>query len=161
MQMPAPGNDWQCGYVARLIASFARATGGDLVREAGLDPNAVGRSAWEGNFALLSHGNDAILTYANRFALELWEMDWQTMLVTPSRETAPQGEDRDTRAALMEQVARHGFIRNYTGRRVSRTGRLFLIENATVWTLFDEVGTDEKSARFGTGAFFKSVTPLG
>ncbi len=155
MQQPAPENDWQSPFVAALVASFDRATGGDLVSEAGLDPAALGRSAWDGNFALLSHGNDAILTYANRFALGLWEMDWPTMLVTPSRETAPQGEDRDTRAALMDEVARNGFIRNYTGRRVSRSGRLFLIERATVWTM-----TDEKGARFGTGAFFSSIKRL-
>ena len=52
-------------------------------------------------------------------------------------------------------MARNGFIRNYTGRRVSRGGRLFLIETATVWTC-----KDEKGAGFGTGAFFKSVTFL-
>jgi hypothetical protein len=161
MHQPAPDNDWQSDFVMRVVASFDRATGGDLVREAGLDPNAIGRSAWDGNFALLCHSNNAILTYANRFALALWEMDWPTMLVTPSQQTAPQGEDRETRAALLDEVARNGFIRNYTGRRVSRTGKLFLIENATVWTLFDEVGHDKKGARFGTGAFFTSVTRLG
>ncbi len=155
MQLPSADNDWQSGFVARLVASFDRATGGDLVREAGLDPAALGKGAWEGHFALLSHSNDAILTYANRFALGLWEMDWQTMLLTPSRETAPQGEDRDTRAALLDQVSRKGFIRNYTGRRISRSGRLFFIENATVWTMRDETGV-----AFGTGAFFKSVARL-
>jgi len=155
MEQPSASNDWQSGFVARIAASFDRATGGDLVRDAGLDSASLGRSAWNGDFALLCHSNDAILTYANSFALALWEMDWPTMLITPSRETAPQGEDRDTRAALMEQVARNGFIRNYTGRRVSRSGRLFFIENATVWTM-----RDEKGARFGTGAFFQSVTRL-
>lgn len=158
MDQPSAHNDWQQGFAARLASSFSRATGGDLVREAGFDPAAPGfhwaRSAWEGPFALLSHSNDAILTYANRFALDLWEMDWQTLRVTPSRETAPE-EDRATRAALMEAVARDGFSRNYTGRRVSRSGRLFLIEKATVWTMRDEDG-----AVFGTGAFFRSVTRL-
>jgi len=81
-------------------------------------------------------------------------MDWQTMLRTPSQETAPE-DDRATRAALLAEVARNGFIRNYTGRRVSRRGRLFLIETATVWTC-----RDEKGAGFGTGAFFKSVSWL-
>ena len=154
MDQPSSLNDWQSDFVARVVAGFDRATGGDLVREAGLDPAALGRSAWGGSFALLCHSNDAILTYANRFALDLWEMDWALMRVTPSRETAPQ-EDRATRAALLDEVARHGFIRNYTGRRVSRTGRHFLIENATVWPMRDAAG-----AVFGTGAFFQSVTRL-
>jgi hypothetical protein len=154
MDQPDAANDWQSVFVARLASSFNRATGGDLVREAGLDPAMLGRSAWEGNFALLSHGNDAILTYANRFALELWEMDWQAMLETPSSATAPP-EDRASRARLMETVGRDGFARHYAGRRISAKGRLFLIEDVTVWTAKDEKGTG-----FGAGAFFKSVRML-
>lgn len=154
MHLPATANDFQAAFVARLVASFDRATGGDLVREAGLDPAALGRSAWEGPFALLSHGPDAILNYANRFALELWEMDWEAMLKTPSSATAPP-EDRATRADLMARVAQGGFARHYTGRRISAKGRLFLIQDVTVWTC-----KDEKGAVFGAGAFFKSVTFL-
>jgi hypothetical protein len=154
MDQPSTANDFQSAFVARLAASFDRATGGDLMREAGLDPAALGQSAWEGNFALLSHGDGAILTYANRFALELWEMDWATMRRTPSSATAP-AEDRATRADLMARVARDGFARHYTGRRISATGRLFLIQDVTVWTCRAEDG-----AVFGAGAFFKSVSFL-
>lgn len=154
MDQPATDNDWQAGFVARVAASFGRVTGGDLIAEAGLDPAMLGRSAWDGNFALLTHDLNAILTYGNRFALDLWEMDWQTLVSTPSRLTAPE-EDRAARAAIMAQVERDGFTRAYSGRRVSRSGRLFLIENATVWTM-----RDEKGAGFGTGAFFKSITRL-
>jgi hypothetical protein len=154
MDQPAADNDWQSGFVARVAASFDRAIGGDLIAAAGLDPAALGRSAWDGNFALLTHDRNAILTYGNRFALDLWEMDWQTLVRTPSRLTAPE-EDRAARAVIMAQVERDGFTRAYIGRRVSRSGHLFLIENATVWTMCDEEG-----AGFGTGAFFKSVVRL-
>jgi len=156
---PAPGNNYQTEHISRVVASFARITGGDLIDEAGLDPGLIdsrglGRSVWEGCFALLTHNTDAILNYGNRFGLDLWEMDWETMIRTPSRDTAPE-EDRAARAAIMAAVERDGFTRSYTGRRVSRTGKFFLIENATVFTLIDE-----KGAGFGTGAFFKSVTYL-
>jgi hypothetical protein len=151
---PSAANAWHNAFIARVVDAFARVTGGDLVSEAGLDPAALGRSAWEGDFALLTHDTGAILTYGNRFALDLWEMDWETLTRTPSRETAPE-EDRAARAAIMDAVAREGFTRSYTGRRVSRTGKLFLIENATVFTL-----KDEKGAGFGTGAFFKSIKRL-
>lgn len=154
LALPSAANDWQGDHVARVAAAFALVTGGDLVAEAGLDPAALGRSAWEGNFALLTHDTNAILTYGNRFALGLWEMDWETLVRTPSRLTAPE-EDRAARAIIMAQVERDGFTRSYTGRRVSRSGKFFLIENATVFTLIDE-----KGAGFGTGAFFKSVTRL-
>lgn len=151
---PAPANAYQGDFIARVVEAFARVTGGDLVAEAGLDPAQLGKSAWEGQFALLTHDTSAILTYANRFALELWEMDWETLVRTPSRQTAPE-EDRAARAVIMAEVERSGFTRAYSGRRVSRTGRLFRIENATVFTL-----RDEKGAGFGTGAFFKSIMRL-
>ena len=151
---PAPGNSYHSDFLAKVVAAFARVTGGDLIAEAGLDPGDLGRSAWDGQFALLTHDTDAILTYGNRFALDLWEMDWETLVRTPSRETAPE-EDRAARATIMAAVARDGFTRAYTGRRVSRSGKFFLIENAAVFTL-----RDEKGAGFGTGAFFKSVTFL-
>jgi hypothetical protein len=154
MDLPAPANKFQSAFVARLAASFDRATGGDLVQEAGLDPAALGQSAWEGQFALLSHGPDAILNYANRFALRLWEMDWQAMRQTPSSATAPP-QDRASRAELMARVAQDGFARHYTGRRISAKGRLFLIQDVTVWTCKDEQG-----AAFGAGAFFKAATFL-
>jgi len=151
---PSAANAWHRDHVARVVAAFARVTGGDLVAEARLDPAALGRSAWEGQFALLTHTPSAILNYANRFALDLWEMDWETMAQTPSRDTAPE-EDRAERAAILDEVARTGFTRAYRGRRVSRSGKFFLIENATVFTL-----KDEKGAGFGTGAFFTSFTRL-
>lgn len=151
---PAPANDWQNAHIARVVEAFARVTGGDLIAEAGLDPAVLGKSVWNGDFALLTHDVDAILTYGNRFALDLWEMDWETLVRTPSRETAP-ADDRTARAATMAAVAREGFIRGYTGRRISRTGKLFLIQDATVFTLLDSRG-----AVFGTGAFFRSAAPL-
>ena len=154
LPLPSAANDWQGEHVTRVVEAFARVTGGDFLAEAGINRADLGRSVWDGNFALLTHDTNAILTYGNRFALDLWEMDWETLVRTPSRLTAPE-EDRAARAVIMAQVERDGFTRSYTGRRVSRTGRFFLIENATVFTL-----TDEEGAGFGTGAFFKSVTRL-
>ena len=151
LALPSAANDWQGAHVARVVAAFARVTGGDLVAEAGIDHTNLGGSIWDGDFALLTHDTNAILTYGNRFALDLWELDWETLVQTPSRLTAPE-EDRAARAVIMAAVERDGFTRSYTGRRVSRSGKFFLIENATVFTLKDEEG-----AGFGTGAFFKSV----
>lgn len=156
MPLPPPSavNHWHQDFIARVVEAFACVTGGDFLAEAGIGRADLGRAVWDGNFALLTHDTSAILTYGNRFALDLWEMDWETLVRTPSRLTAPE-EDRAARAVIMAQVERGGFTRSYTGRRVSRSGQFFLIENATVFTL-----TDEKGSGFGTGAFFKSVTRL-
>jgi hypothetical protein len=154
LALPSAANNWHQDFIARVVDAFARATGGDFGSEAGIDRADLGRAVWDGNFALLTHDTNAILTYGNRFALDLWEMDWETLVQTPSRLTAPE-EDRAARAIIMAQVERDGFTRSYTGRRVSRSGQFFRIENATVFTLRDEEG-----AGFGTGAFFKSVMRL-
>ncbi len=47
---------------------------------------------------------------------------------------------REERQTLLDRVARAGFIDDYSGIRISATGRRFRIEQATVWTLIDEQG---------------------
>jgi hypothetical protein len=157
LSLPGPDNDWQADHVARLLSAFTRATGRDLAAEMGLDPERPGRSAWNGDFALLSHRGDAqaTLNYGNRFVLDLWECDWAALTAMPSAATAPQGDDVAKRTAMMEAVIRNGYVGNYSGRRISAKGRLFLIENATIWRLVDEGGEP-----FGVAASFKSVCSL-
>ena len=156
LQQPAAENDWQGDYVARLADAFARITGRDLIAEMKLDPKRLGQSAWEGDFALLSHRGDeqATLNYGNRFALDLWECDWAGFVGMPTAATAP-GDEAAERSAMMAAVAKHGFVSNYAGRRVSTKGRLFRIENAIIWRLIDPNGE-----AFGTAAAFRTVRYL-
>lgn len=88
---------------------------------------------------LLSHGTEAdpILNFGNRAALDLWEMDWPTFTSTPSRLTAEPME-REERAKFLRNVAEYGYVDNYTGVRISSTGRRFYIKQATVWNLIDQ-----------------------
>ncbi|HIH44407.1 MAG TPA: MEKHLA domain-containing protein, partial [Candidatus Methanoperedenaceae archaeon] len=57
--------------------------------------------------------------------------------VTPSRITA-EPVNREERARVLEQVRQNGFTDSYQGVRISRTGRRFLVEQATVWNILDE-----------------------
>jgi hypothetical protein len=156
LSMPGPDNGWQGDHVARLLAAFTRAAGRDLAAEMGLDPVRLGQSAWDGGFALLSHRGDAraTLNYGNRFALSLWELDWAAFTATPSAVTAPEGDVAERRA-MMDAVAAQGHVGNYSGRRVSATGRLFIIENATIWRLVEDSGEP-----FGVAATFRTVQYL-
>lgn len=52
----------------------------------------------------------------------------------------------------MQKVARDNFVRGYSGRRISRKGRLFVIDDVTIWRLLDDNGH-----AFGVGAFFRTV----
>ena len=115
-------------------------TGRDLLP--GLfNPLELARNVFEAPFVLVSHGTEAdpILNYGNRAALELWEMTWDEFTRTPSRLTA-EAPNRAERARLLAAVTARGFIDDYSGVRIAKTGRRFRIAQATVWNLLDERG---------------------
>lgn len=90
---------------------------------------------------VLSHGtqDDPVLNYGNELALSIWEMDWDRFTSTPSRFTAEPME-RAARQQFFSAVTEHGYVDNYTGIRISSTGRRFYIEHATVWNMIDGQG---------------------
>jgi hypothetical protein len=103
-------------------------------------------------FALLAHdgGEDPRFTYANLTAQQLWERDWDEFVGLPSRLSA-EPDDRTTRASMLAEVARTGFIANYSGVRVSASGQRFRIADAQVWNLTDANGHRVgQAARIGT-----------
>lgn len=79
------------------------------------------------------------MTYANRAGMKLFELTWDELTVFPSRRTAEPAH-QEARARLLATVARRGFIDDYQGVRITRSGRRFVIEQATVWNVFDARG---------------------
>jgi hypothetical protein len=109
-----------------ITASYARALGRPLCAPMELeDLGAV----------VLCHdtADDPVLVFANRAARDLWEAPLVGM---PSRLTAPIAQRAERAAALSGD----GVVRGYSGVRVSATGRLFRIEDATVWRVTDAAG---------------------
>jgi len=150
---------WSCpdqiNHVQMLLDSFARLLGRDLVpRDASAADQA--RRLFESPFVVVSHGTEAdpVLNYGNATALALWEMDLATFVQTPSRQTA-EPVHRDERARILERTRRDGFVDDYSGIRVSRSGRRFRIEQAIVWNLADAAGHLR-----GQAATFDNWTPL-
>jgi hypothetical protein len=135
---------WQTDFVIAHTACLARSlknwTGHDLMPGAA-NPAALAEQVFEAPFVLVSHGTEAdpILNYGNRAALALWEMSWAALTRTPSRLTA-EAPNRAERARLLDAVARRGFIDDYSGVRISQSGRRFRIDRATVWNLLTETG---------------------
>ena len=146
---PSPINNYLCAHAERIIASWHHWIGTDLV-----DPNLPmverARQLFDSPLAVLSHDTaiDPLLNYANGTALTLFEFSWDELVRTPSRLTA-EAIHRDARAALLAQVSQRGYIDDYQVVRISRTGRRFLIERATVWNLIDGNG-----APYGQAASF-------
>jgi hypothetical protein len=144
--------NWRADAVISHTLGLARSlrhwTGRELL--AGVADAALARAVWEAPFVLVSHGTEAdpVLNYGNQAALALWEMSWAELTRTPSRLTA-EAPNREERARLLTAVTERGFIDDYSGVRISKTGRRFHIARATVWNLLTEEG-----ARCGQAAMF-------
>lgn len=99
---------------------------------------SLGQQIFEADFALVSHNTDAdpLFNYANRTALELFEFSWGEFVGMPSRFSA-EPVNRQERAGLLAEVAAKGFIDNYAGVRIAKSGKRFLIKRAVVWNVYD------------------------
>jgi hypothetical protein len=137
---PDESNNYQAQYAQLLTSSYRHWTGHDLV-DPGLSAAGQARALYEAPFVVASHGTgeDPVFNYANRVALTLFETGWPDFVGMPSRLSAEPME-RAQRAQLLGSVSRRGFINDYSGIRISTTGRRFRIRNATVWNLVDAHG---------------------
>ncbi|MFN5286866.1 MAG: MEKHLA domain-containing protein [Planctomyces sp.] len=138
-----------------MLDSYSRHTGRQLLERSD-DPIDEARRLYHAPFVVVSHGTqaDPILNYGNLLAQQLWEMDAQTLTSIPSRLTA-EPMHRDERAEMMARALRDGFVDDYRGIRISRTGKRFLIERAVIWNLQDAAGR-----RLGQAATFSEWKPL-
>jgi hypothetical protein len=136
---------WQDKFVMAhaqtLVRSFKHFTQRKLVA-GNFSAAELSKKLFDTPFVLVSHGTqaDPVLNYGNRAALALWEMSWDEFTRTPSRLTA-EAPNREDRARLLAAVTVHGFIDDYSGVRISKTGRRFKISQATVWNLISADGT--------------------
>ncbi len=135
-----------------MLSSYKHWTGKTLWPNEGKSGETLVREVFAAPFVLCSAGTEAdpILNYGNRTALDLWEMDWPMLTRTPGRHTA-EAMERAERDRFLETVKRQGYIDDYSGIRISSTGRRFRISQATVWNLIDEQGRYAGQAATFTG----------
>lgn len=137
--------------LALIAESHLRLTGRPLVSPAWVSPGSDTIAAmWAAPQVILAHGtqDDPLFFYGNKQALKLFELTSEQLAAMPSRLSA-EPLCREERANLLARVARDGFIDDYSGVRVSRTGKRFRIQQATVWDLIDETGV-----KYGQAATF-------
>lgn len=134
-----------------LLDSYALLVKQELISRDGT-PLDQAECLFNSLFVVASHGlqDDPVLNYGNQTALDLWEMDWDTFTQTPSRLTA-EPVNREERARMLLQAQTQGYISDYRGVRISRTGRRFLVEKATIWNIQKPDGT-----ALGQGAIFST-----
>lgn len=142
---PCEENDWLADHVASLLESFQELTGKDLI-EPSSDLVETARRIFEAPFFVASHNGatDPVLTYGNQCALNLFEMEWEDFVKTPSRITA-EAPNREERQRLLTAVSEKGFIDDYSGVRISAKGKRFQIRKATVWNV---AATNGQAATF-------------
>ncbi len=111
---------------------------------------------WNAPIAILSHSveEDPIFNFGNRTALELFEMDFEKLIQLESRKSA-EAVNRQKREQLLAEVTKNGFVTDYSGVRISATGKRFLIEGATIWNV-----SDSKGVYHGQAATFNKWTFL-
>jgi PAS domain-containing protein len=139
-----------------LAGSYLRLTGRSLIPDGMPDAQAAPWLYEIAPFAVLAHNTlpDPLFVYGNKAAQRLFEYDWDELLTLPSRLSA-EAPDRDERRRFLEQVEKHGFVTGYRGVRISKSGKRFRIENATVWQLLDEEGNCR-----GQAAMLPQILPL-
>jgi len=132
---------WQQEAIARhsqrLLHSYQHWTGTSLLNVSGTSEE-IAQALFEAPFVLVSHGTqaDPIFNYGNRKALQLWELTWEEFTKMPSRKSAEKivQEERDR---LLAEAASKGFS-NFSGVRITSTGKRFQIEDGILWNLIDE-----------------------
>lgn len=131
-----------------LVDSYHRWTGWELV--SGRD---IAYGLFFAPFAITAQDlqADPVIQYANQAALDAWDTDWQSFIGMPSRlSAAPDPLVQDARADALRQANEQGWAMNYSGKRVSQTGKRFEILNTVLWRVTDLQGRSYgQAARIG------------
>lgn len=152
---PSEQNQYLVEHINLLRQSFRRLVGRDLI-DPTLTELEAARAIYHAPFVVVSHdaSPDPIFNYANQTTLNLFEMTWQEFTALPSRKSA-EPPNREERARLLEAVSTKGFIEGYSGMRIAKSDKRFLIENVTVWNLIDQ-----KNDYYGQAATWNQWTCL-
>jgi hypothetical protein len=130
-----------------IVASYQRLTGKALIDNVPSEIAALRQAVWDAPRAIVAHGTetDPVFFYGNRLALQQFEMSFEEFARLPSRFSA-EPLAREERAKLLDSVTRQGYVDNYSGIRIAKSGKRFMIENGTVWNLIDEQGLHQGQA---------------
>jgi PAS domain-containing protein len=147
---------YSVAHVLHLLASHTQLTGRPLLERIADESDAdLAARLYAAPFAVLAHDTapDPCFNYANLTAQRLFERNWDELVGLPSRLSA-EAPERHEREQLLSRVMAHGFIDDYSGVRIAKSGRRFRILRATVWNVSDVHGE-----RLGQAAAFSDREP--
>lgn len=140
MAEPSRENAFNAGQVRLINNSYEQLLGQPLV--VGFQgKSALAEALFTAPFVVIAHdiASDPVFNYGNQMALSLFEVTWAELIRLPSRCSA-EPVVQEERSDLLARVKKYGFIADYHGIRVSKTGRRFYIDKAVVWNIFDDRG---------------------
>lgn len=150
---PEKGTDPLLVY--RMIQSLKKLKGVELV-DSSLSMEEQATQVIHAPYVLIAHNAtaDPVFQYSNKKGLELFEMSWDEFTQLKSKYSA-EPQNRQEREQLLNEVIAKGYADNYSGIRISKTGRRFQIKAATVWNIIDE-----NNRKIGQAAMFRDYTYL-
>jgi hypothetical protein len=139
-------SDTFINHCALLSESYFRLTGKNLI-----DKNFTGKelaeAIYHAAFVVVSHDTetDPVFNFANLKAQELWEMNWEEFTKTPSRLSA-ELVNQTERQKILDETQQYGYLSDYKGIRISKSGKRFYIINTTLWNIVDSSGQHKGQA---------------
>lgn len=143
---PADDNQFLLEHVQLLTQSFERLLGYPLLTA---QPNSLAKTLFHAPFILISHNNaiDPVFNYANQQGLNLFQLNWQQLIRMPSRLSA-ESLHQSAREKILAQVSTTGFMKNYSGIRISSQGQRFQINQGIIWNVHNSQGDYQGQAAY-------------
>ncbi len=147
---PNTDNNYLSDYVSLITISLRKLARVEIV-DFSLSPRNQAKQAFEADYILLAHNatDEPCFRYANRSGLKLFEMSWEEFTSLLSKYSAER-ENQAERHMLLDGVKSKGYVDNYSGIRISKSGRRFEISDAMVWNVLNLQGR-----RIGQAAMFR------
>ncbi len=147
--LPGSENGYLKEYITLITKSLKKLANIEIV-DFSLSMEEQAKQAFNADYVLLAHNgsSDPTFNYANQTALDLFEMPWEEFIGMPSKYSA-ESDERGTREAFLAEVAEKGYSKNYSGIRISKTGKRFEIKNVMLWNVYDA-----DNNRIGQAALF-------
>ena len=135
--IPSDENSYLKDYIYLITTSLKKLTGIEIV-DASLSIEEQAKQVFYSSYVLLAHNasNEPIFNYANLQALQLFEMSWEEFTSMPSKYSA-EADERGKREKLLAEVEENGYSKNYSGIRISKTGRRFEIKDVIIWNVYN------------------------
>ncbi|AUC62221.1 hypothetical protein AA637_14185 [Cyanobacterium sp. HL-69] len=120
-----------------ILNSYKTLVKKDLIERKG-DELAQAKNLFYAPMVVFSHNTlpDPTYNYGSEKGLILWDMSWEQLIKTPSR-TTTEPLLREEREILLQETNTKGYVSNYEGVRISRTGIKYHIKDITMWNLVD------------------------